>query len=179
MRLHTPRFTLTLRALQSFGLLALAVWLSGCTLLQPKAPPSQVAVPAPVEQPPQAVYTPPPQPSLVSRARSPRDYRRDGAEHLYKLNQNRIYHGKLPPLLQAVGVVRVDIDYLGRIQAIRWMRAPDHVPAVRAEIERTIRAAEPFPAPVDMGQVAYTDVWLWHKSGLFQLDTLTEGQRDK
>ena len=26
------------------------------------------------------------------------------------------------------------------------------------------------------GQVTYTDVWLWHKSGKFQLDTLTEGQ---
>jgi len=24
--------------------------------------------------------------------------------------------------------------------------------------------------------VTYTDVWLWHKSGQFQLDTLTEGQ---
>jgi periplasmic protein TonB len=25
----------------------------------------------------------------------------------------------------------------------------------------------------------YTEVWLWDKSGKFQLDTLTEGQRDK
>jgi hypothetical protein len=24
--------------------------------------------------------------------------------------------------------------------------------------------------------VVYTDTWLWHKSGKFQLDTLTEGQ---
>jgi hypothetical protein len=24
--------------------------------------------------------------------------------------------------------------------------------------------------------VVYTDTWLWHKSGRFQLDTLTEGQ---
>jgi protein TonB len=27
-----------------------------------------------------------------------------------------------------------------------------------------------------MGKVTYTDVWLWHSSGRFQLDTLTEGQ---
>jgi len=27
-----------------------------------------------------------------------------------------------------------------------------------------------------MGRVTYTDTWLWHKSGRFQLDTLTEGQ---
>jgi hypothetical protein len=27
-----------------------------------------------------------------------------------------------------------------------------------------------------LGKVVYSDVWLWHKSGNFQLDTLTEGQ---
>jgi hypothetical protein len=27
-----------------------------------------------------------------------------------------------------------------------------------------------------MGGVVYTDTWLWHISGKFQLDTLTEGQ---
>ena len=26
-----------------------------------------------------------------------------------------------------------------------------------------------------MGKVVWTDTWLWHKSGHFQLDTLTEG----
>ena len=45
-----------------------------------------------------------------------------------------------------------------------------------ATIERTVRAAAPFPAPARMGKVVYTDTWLWHKSGRFQLDTLTEGQ---
>ena len=49
-------------------------------------------------------------------------------------------------------------------------------PEVIAEIERTVRLAEPYPAPVRIGRVTYTDTWLWHSSGLFQLDTLTEGQ---
>jgi hypothetical protein len=40
-----------------------------------------------------------------------------------------------------------------------------------------VRAAAPFPVPVHMGGVIYTDVWLWDKSGRFQLDTLTEGQQ--
>jgi hypothetical protein len=47
---------------------------------------------------------------------------------------------------------------------------------VTAEIERTVRAAAPFPLPSRMGKVTYTDTWLWDKSGQFQLDTLTEGQ---
>lgn len=156
-------------------------WLSAVALVAcstPEPPPA----PEPPRAPPQAVVEPPPQPKpeITSFATSPRAYRRDGAEHLYERNPDRIYRGKLPPLLQAVGVTRVHIDYLGRIQSIEWMRAPAHVPKVMAEIERTIRAAEPFPAPVAMGgQVAYVDTWLWDKSGRFQLDTLTEGQRDK
>ncbi len=56
------------------------------------------------------------------------------------------------------------------------MRAPHHAPEVIKEIERTVRAAAPFPVPQRMGRVTYTDTWLWHKSGQFQLDTLTEGQ---
>jgi periplasmic protein TonB len=39
-----------------------------------------------------------------------------------------------------------------------------------------IRQASPYPAPIKVGKHTYTDTWLWHKSGRFQLDTLTEGQ---
>ena len=82
----------------------------------------------------------------------------------------------MPPLLYAIGVLQVDVDGNGRVTATHWMRAPSHAPEVVAEIERTVRLAAPYPAPVRMGKVTYTDTWLWHSSGLFQLDTLTEGQ---
>ena len=111
-----------------------------------------------------------------SGANTPRAYRQDGASHLYGLNMERIYKGKLPPLLYAIAVLNVNIDRVGRVTSIDWTRAPRHAPEVMAEIERTIRQASPFPAPAKLGKVAYTDTWLWHKSGKFQLDTLTEGQ---
>ena len=111
-----------------------------------------------------------------SGATTPRAYRQDGASHLYGLNAERIYKGRMPPLLYAVGVMNVEIDRTGRVTKLDWMRAPRHAPEVVAEIERTIRQASPFPAPTRMGKVVYTDTWLWHKSGKFQLDTLTEGQ---
>jgi hypothetical protein len=95
---------------------------------------------------------------------------------LYSKNTSRIYQGKMPPLLHAVGVLQVEVDGLGHVTSTSWMRAPNHVPEVMAEIERMVRQAEPYPAPVRMGRVTYTDTWLWHKSGRFQLDTLTEGQ---
>ena len=111
-----------------------------------------------------------------SGAASPRAYREDGATHLYGLNADRIYRGRMPPLLHAVGVLNVEIDRVGRVTRLDWLRAPRHAPEVVAEIERTVRQASPFPAPVRLGKVVYTDTWLWHKSGKFQLDTLTEGQ---
>jgi hypothetical protein len=82
----------------------------------------------------------------------------------------------MPPLLYAVGVLQVEVDDHGRVLNVSWMRAPKHAPEVMAEIEKTVRAAAPYPAPAKMGKVVYTDTWLWHKSGRFQLDTLTEGQ---
>lgn len=111
-----------------------------------------------------------------SGATSPRAYREDGATHLYGLNADRIFKGRLPPLLYAIGVLNIEIDRVGRVTRLDWMRAPRHAPEVIAEIERTVRQASPFPAPTRLGKVVYTDTWLWHKSGKFQLDTLTEGQ---
>jgi len=133
----------------------------------------------PIAPPPVVVKAPEPVPELprlVSQASTPRDYRRDAATHLYQRLQDRIFQGKLPPLLHAVGVLQVDIDRQGAVTDVRWMRAPQHAPDVMAEIERSVRAAAPYPAPVRMGGVTYTDTWLWHKTGRFQLDTLTEGQ---
>ena len=68
------------------------------------------------------------------------------------------------------------LDGHGYVHRLHWLRAPRQAPEVIAEIERTVRAAAPFPPPTRMGKVVYTDTWLWHKSGQFQLDTLTEGQ---
>jgi len=157
----------------------IAALLAGCTTTplppQPAPPPPlpTPALPVPTVEP-QPV--PPVAPSLISNARTPREYRVDAASHLYSKNQDRIYRGKMPPLLYAIGVLQVEVDGRGRVIQTSWMRAPKHAPEVIAEIERTVRAAAPYPAPSRMGRVTYTDTWLWHRSGTFQLDTLTEGQ---
>lgn len=125
--------------------------------------------------------TPPSASSPTVRARpsaaaDPKAYRKDAAAHIYANNPARIYKGKLPPLLYAIGVLEVDIDAQGRVGKIFWKRAPSQAPEVMAEIEKIVRAAAPFPVPARMGKVTYTDVWLWDEDGKFQLDTLTEGQ---
>jgi protein TonB len=165
----TPRRLRPLKRLT----LAAAVLVSACTV-EPPTPRATLGTPqAPV------VIGPVPSSqgsARTSSATSARAYRADGATHLYGLNAARIYKGRMPPLLYAIGVMNVEIDGSGRVTRLKWLRAPRHAPEVVAEIERTIRQASPFPAPVRLGKVVYTDTWLWDKSGKFQLDTLTEGQ---
>lgn len=168
------------------GLLAalVAALLAACSSPMPPAP---VAAPRPApapKAPGPAAAAPAPSPQTLppgaklSAAVSPQDYRKDGARHIYEKNGHRIYKGKMPPLLQGVGVMQMDIDSQGQVASISWLRPPSHAGA-RAEIERTARAAAPYPVPQRMGRVTYTDTWLWHESGKFQLDTLTEGQKDR
>jgi periplasmic protein TonB len=158
------------------GALAILVAILAACSTPRTTPPAPVVAPAGPKATPPVGSAPLAAPLRSSSATSPRAYRADAANHLYGLNHDRIYKGKLPPLLYAVGVLQVEVDGRGNVHGISWMRAPKHAPEVMAEIERTVRAAAPFPAPGRMGKVVYTDTWLWHKSGRFQLDTLTEGQ---
>jgi periplasmic protein TonB len=161
-----------LAALLGAGAAGLAL-LSGCTTPpQPKEPYSSVPWPEDRTASGSVTNTR----VAASPARDPKAYRHDAANHLYALNKDRIYKGRLPPMLQAVGVLELDIDRQGQVKKLHWKRAPRHVPQVMAEIERLARAAAPYPIPQNLSQVTYTDVWLWHQSGKFQLDTLTEGQ---
>jgi len=155
----------------------IALWLAGCStppppLPAPPVPPAPVKAPSPVAKP----VEPPKLQLPSSNARTPHEYRVDAAKHLYKLNGERIFKGRLPPMLYAVGVLDVEVDKQGQVTRTYWVRAPGHAPEVMKEIEKTVRQAAPYPVPAHMNKVVYSDVWLWHKSGRFQLDTLTEGQ---
>jgi len=170
----------TVPSVRRFWLLALLSTATAAIVSACKSAPGDSSSREPPSQPEAAGVIGPVEASRgsarVSSASTPRAYREDGATHLYGLNSSRIYKGKMPPLLYAIGVLNVEIDKTGRVTRLDWMRAPKHAPEVIAEIERTVRQASPFPAPTRMGKVVYTDTWLWHVSGKFQLDTLTEGQ---
>jgi hypothetical protein len=163
------------RTLLSVTVSSIVAIMAGCSSVPLPAPAPAPARPAPPI--PVVVLPPTPEPlANVSGATNPLDYRRDAASHLYGQNGHRIFKGKMPPLLYAVGVLQVEVNHKGLVTSTSWMRAPKHAPEVMAEIERTVRLAAPYPAPARLGRVTYTDTWLWHKSGQFQLDTLTEGQ---
>jgi hypothetical protein len=169
------KYPRTLRFLPAAVVGAVAGLLASCTSAPPPQPPRPVVVPqAPAAVAPQVVE--PAHAVQVSYAPNPRAYRKDAAAHIYALNRARIWKGRMHPLLYAIGTLQVEVDGHGNVRHLNWLRAPTHAPEVIHEIERTVRAAAPFPVPAKMGTVVYTDTWLWDKSGRFQLDTLTEGQ---
>ncbi|HMC14872.1 MAG TPA: hypothetical protein VKI18_04530 [Albitalea sp.] len=113
----------------------------------------------------------------VSNAETAKAYRMDAARHIYASYPTKIYKGKLPPLVHAIVVLEVDVDGTGKLRNLHMIRVPTHAPDVTAAV-RTMIEQTHLPAPVRMADGAkFTEVWLVDKSGRFQLDALTEGQR--
>lgn len=48
-----------------------------------------------------------------SEAADTKGYRLDGAKHFYAVYADRIYQGKLPPLIHAVVVIEIELDAQG------------------------------------------------------------------
>ena len=113
----------------------------------------------------------------VSMASTPREYRLDVARHIYDSYPKRIYHGRLPPLIHAVVVLETTVDAQGVPRDVKVVRGPSHAPDVTAAVREMTFRVTPLPVPSRLGtQVRYTEIWLVHKDGRFQLDALTEGQ---
>ena len=113
----------------------------------------------------------------VSSAETAKAYRLDAARHIYAVYKDKIYKGKLPPLVHAIVVLEVDVDGAGKLRNIHMVRVPTHAPDVTAAVRHMIEQTS-LPAPVRMADGAkFTEIWLVDKSGRFQLDALTEGQR--
>ena len=123
-------------------------------------------VPAP------ATAAPPP----PSAADTTQDYKKDFARHVYQAYPMRIYRGKLPPLLYSVMLTETQIAADGTVVDVS-IRRPPAIAAVAPWVVQMIKRAGPFPAPAKMGESTIMEIWLVDKSGNFQLDTLTEGQR--
>ena len=123
---------------------------------------------------------PEPQPrsaALESQALTEKAYRKDAGRHFYSAYPSQVMYGVLPPLLYAVMVTDTDVDANGAVLRVRVRRAPAGAKEVTPWVVGLIRRAAPLPPPVHLGKLTYTEIWLVDKSGRFQVDALTEGQR--
>ena len=169
---------------RAVGLVMLAGGLAACTPLKPTVSPS-AAIQAPGPYAAAAPTTPAPTSAVAEvrliTAQTPavRAYRKLASADIYKAYPKRIYKGKIPPLVYAVVVVETDIDATGRVVNVSFSRTPSHAPEVPPLIAELIRKASPLANPGALGAHTYVDTWLWDKSGNFQLDSRTLGQRSR
>ncbi|MEY2690316.1 MAG: hypothetical protein RL375_4516 [Pseudomonadota bacterium] len=106
-------------------------------------------------------------------------YRKEAARHLYAVYPGQIHKGKLPPMLVGVAIINTTIDATGQVTAVDVMRPPA-MKEIAPWIEGMIRAAAPYPAPARLGQsVTWREIFLVESGGKFQVDALTEGQRNR
>jgi periplasmic protein TonB len=145
---------------------------------RPAPPPRRPAAAAPQSQ-----FTMVPSPMLdeppaESAAENEREYRVDAARHLYAAYPMRVFKGQLPPLLYSVMMVETEISREGEVLDIAIIRKPA-ADEVAPWVLAMIRRAGPFPPPskIDTATVRFTEAWFVDRSGLFQLMSLTEGQR--
>jgi hypothetical protein len=113
----------------------------------------------------------------ASEARSEQEYRRDAARRVYDSFPSQIHKGKLPPLMYAIAITETDVDADGRVTDVRLTREPAAAKEVGPWIVALLRRIGQFPAPTHLAKATYKEIWLVDKSGKFQVDTLTEGQR--
>lgn len=113
---------------------------------------------------------------VPSQAESPQDYKKEFARHVYRAYPMRVYKGKLPPLLYGVMMTETQVDAQGAVIDVS-VRRPPAAKEVGPWIVQLIKRAGPYPAPAKMGLTTVSEIWLVDKSGMFQVDTLTEGQR--
>ncbi|MGO4389912.1 hypothetical protein AB4Z46_01035 [Variovorax sp. M-6] len=159
--------------------LAAALAIGGCGALKPvaKSDSAGAAPGAAADDGPSAQV--PTVRLITAQTPAVRTYRKIGAAYIYKKYPQRIYKGKIPPLVYAVVVTETDIDATGRVTGVYFSRTPSHAPEVSGMIAELIKEASPLPNPGKLGAHTYVDTWLWDKSGQFQLDTLTLGQRNR
>lgn len=126
-----------------------------------------------------SVPTPlPPVAAAESQAQTEQEYRRDAAKRVYESFPTHIHRGKLPPLMYAIAITETDVDETGRVTDVRLTREPAAAKEVGPWVVALLRKVGQFPAPTRLAKATtYKEIWLVDKTGKFQVDTLTEGQR--
>jgi periplasmic protein TonB len=138
--------------------------LAGATLAQATSPFDQL---------------PAPQPTVATPSHAPTDegYREDAARHVYAAYPGLVLRGLVPAYVYAIAVTQTDVDAQGRVLDVRLVREPAQAKEVGPWVMGLVRQLGWLPAPRQRTGATWVDVWLVDSTGLFQLDTLTEGQQ--
>lgn len=128
---------------------------------------------------------PPPRPAQALPVLAPDidvdAYRREVGRHLYAAYPSRVFPGPMPQNLFAVLMTEAEIDAAGRVLRVSVVRPPASslAAAVPRWVVGVIERAAPYPVPAGMGSgtLTWREVWLVDRSGRFQVQLLSQGQR--
>lgn len=117
--------------------------------------------------------TPAPPPSRTLDA-----YKADVARHVMLRNPERIFEGRLPPLLPAVVVLNITVDREGRLTDVQVQRSRDRGASEVALA--SLRRSGPLPRPDGLGQqsdaMTFSETFLFAERYRFQIRTLAGPQ---
>jgi protein TonB len=119
-----------------------------------------------------------------SSALTVNQYHKDFAQHLTRVNQNRIYEGAPPNPLRAIVVLEVELARDGQVTDVRSLRVPSHGQEQFKLARESVLRAAPYPKPamtVALGKsrIALTETWLFNNEGRFQLRSLALPQQNE
>lgn len=145
--------------------------LCGCASSPPPVPVEERSSIA-IDREPTAAPTPPP--SLTLDA-----YKAHVARHIVQHNADRIFSGRLPPMLPAIVVVNITVDGDGQMTDVQVQRARD-ANAARIAMASMLRSG-PLPRPhgllaANSRAMTFSETFLFDRDYRFQLRTLAGPQ---
>jgi periplasmic protein TonB len=145
--------------------------LSACASSPPPVPVEERSSIA-IEREPTAAPTPPP--SLTLDA-----YKAHVARHIVQHNADRIFSGRLPPMLPAIVVVNITVDRDGQMTDVQVQRARDP-DAARVALASMLRSGL-LPRPHGLlaahsRAMTFSETFLFDRDYRFQLRTLAGPQ---
>lgn len=163
------RTFLTLLAL--IALLVLGA-LTACSTFSPSTAPPAAPAAARIDPLPPAAPALPPSRTLDA-------YKADVARHIMDRNPERIFDGRLPPMLPAIVVLNITVDGDGRLTDVQVQRSRDQGASEVALA--SLRRSGPLPKPYGLappkgGAMTFSETFLFAEPYRFQIRSLAEAQ---
>lgn len=150
-------------------MLAVLIALSGCGSTPPAPAPVTTAI---------SVTTDPLPTTAAPASRTLDAYKADVARHIMHRNPERIFDGRLPPMLPAIVVLNITVDEQGRLTDVQVQRSRD--PGASEVALASLRRSGPLPRPDGLtlrgAAMTFSETFLFGEQYRFQLRSLSGAQ---
>lgn len=151
--------------------LMLPAALTACGTFRRDAPAPSAAVSTAVDPLPTPAAVPPPSRTLDA-------YKADVARHIMDRNPERIFDGRLPPMLPAIVVLNITVDDQGQLTDVQVQRSRD--PGASEVALASLRRSGPLPRPDGLmprgAAMTFSETFLFGEQYRYQIRSLAGPQ---